>query len=71
SSYSNENAHSDREDIDYQRVPRRTPMACQFCRARKLKCDGRQTCANCIRRGLICSYVPVYVHIRLATVNEP
>lgn len=26
---------------------------------RKLKCDGRPTCANCHKRGLLCSYVPV------------
>ncbi|KAH9851315.1 hypothetical protein C2E23DRAFT_733458, partial [Lenzites betulinus] len=41
------------------RAPRRTPMACQFCRGRKLKCDGRPTCANCQRRGIACIYVPV------------
>ncbi|KAI0742885.1 hypothetical protein C8Q80DRAFT_1273474 [Daedaleopsis nitida] len=41
------------------KVPRRTPMACQFCRGRKLKCDGRPTCANCQRRGIPCIYVPV------------
>ncbi|KAH0834083.1 hypothetical protein J3R83DRAFT_11367, partial [Lanmaoa asiatica] len=44
------------------RVPRRTPMACQFCRGRKLKCDGsRPSCSNCNRRGYPCVYVPVYV----------
>lgn len=26
---------------------------------RKLKCDGRPTCANCHKRGLLCTYVPV------------
>ncbi|OCH93993.1 hypothetical protein OBBRIDRAFT_723748, partial [Obba rivulosa] len=41
------------------RVPRRTPMACQFCRGRKLKCDGRQVCANCARRQIPCVYLPV------------
>ncbi|KAI0369332.1 hypothetical protein BV20DRAFT_1053372 [Pilatotrama ljubarskyi] len=41
------------------KVPRRTPMACQFCRGRKLKCDGRPTCANCQRRGIACIYMPV------------
>ncbi|PCH42081.1 hypothetical protein WOLCODRAFT_25108 [Wolfiporia cocos MD-104 SS10] len=41
------------------RTPRRTPMACQFCRGRKMKCDGRPICANCSRRGIACSYVPV------------
>ncbi|CAL1698191.1 unnamed protein product [Somion occarium] len=40
-------------------TPRRTPMACTFCRGRKLKCDGRSTCANCERRGIPCVYVPV------------
>lgn len=28
---------------------------------RKLKCDGRQTCANCNRRGIACTYSPVSV----------
>ncbi|KAI0920620.1 hypothetical protein AcV5_010307 [Taiwanofungus camphoratus] len=51
--------NSDGEDSVTVRVPRRTPMACQFCRGRKLKCDGRQTCANCHRRGIACIYVPV------------
>ncbi|KAI0331337.1 hypothetical protein GY45DRAFT_1248986 [Cubamyces sp. BRFM 1775] len=56
--------HSDSERGDQgaagkQKVPRRTPMACQFCRGRKLKCDGRTTCANCQRRGIACIYVPV------------
>ncbi|KAJ7203582.1 hypothetical protein GGX14DRAFT_322985, partial [Mycena pura] len=47
---------------DSPRTPRRTPMACQFCRARKLKCDGfRPQCTNCRRREIACSYVPVYV----------
>ncbi|KAI1796921.1 hypothetical protein LXA43DRAFT_969510 [Ganoderma leucocontextum] len=41
------------------RTPRRTQMACTFCRGRKLKCDGRPICANCNRRGLACAYVPV------------
>ncbi|KAI0791048.1 hypothetical protein C8Q75DRAFT_759107 [Abortiporus biennis] len=42
------------------KTPRRTPMACTFCRKRKLKCDGRKTsCGNCDRRGIPCSYVPV------------
>ncbi|KAH6912138.1 hypothetical protein BKA70DRAFT_1266743 [Coprinopsis sp. MPI-PUGE-AT-0042] len=42
------------------RTPRRTPMACQFCRGRKLKCDGaRPSCVNCSKRNLACAYVPV------------
>ncbi|KAK0216285.1 hypothetical protein IW261DRAFT_1609218 [Armillaria novae-zelandiae] len=45
---------------DNTRVPRRTPMACQFCRGRKLKCDGsRPSCANCGRRQIACTYQPV------------
>ncbi|RDX57136.1 hypothetical protein OH76DRAFT_1476591 [Lentinus brumalis] len=51
---------SDGEGDTYTpRTPRRTPMACTFCRGRKLKCDGRPICANCNRRGLACAYVPV------------
>ncbi|KIJ96310.1 hypothetical protein K443DRAFT_682387 [Laccaria amethystina LaAM-08-1] len=42
------------------RVPKRTPMACQFCRGRKLKCDGnRPSCSNCNRRGLPCMFTAV------------
>ncbi|KAJ7730242.1 hypothetical protein DFH07DRAFT_756329 [Mycena maculata] len=48
------------DPYDGARTPRRTPMACVFCRARKLKCDGfRPQCTNCNRRGYACSYVPV------------
>ncbi|KZP14395.1 hypothetical protein FIBSPDRAFT_1048831 [Athelia psychrophila] len=42
------------------RIPRRTPMACAFCRGRKLKCDGRKpVCTNCDKRSFACAYVPV------------
>ncbi|KAI0775090.1 hypothetical protein BD413DRAFT_443959, partial [Trametes elegans] len=42
------------------RTPRRTPMACTFCRGRKLKCDGRTpSCHNCNKRGLACEYKSV------------
>ncbi|TFK48224.1 hypothetical protein OE88DRAFT_1664679 [Heliocybe sulcata] len=53
------NDQNQEEDTQPQRVPRRTPMACQFCRGRKLKCDGRPICANCERRSIACVYVPV------------
>ncbi|KAF9262043.1 hypothetical protein L218DRAFT_929993 [Marasmius fiardii PR-910] len=59
SSSQNENANMQMQ-FDTPRVPRRTPMACQFCRGRKLKCDGgRPSCANCDRRGYPCVYTPV------------
>ncbi|KAF8816892.1 hypothetical protein BYT27DRAFT_7205259, partial [Phlegmacium glaucopus] len=46
--------------FDGPRTPKRTPMACQFCRGRKLKCDGmRPSCANCHRRGYPCAYTPI------------
>lgn len=49
---------SDGEEIP--RTPRRTPMACQFCRARKLKCDGQKPlCAQCSKRNQPCLYTPV------------
>ncbi|KIL59978.1 hypothetical protein M378DRAFT_199955 [Amanita muscaria Koide BX008] len=48
------------EELEIPRTPRRTPMACIFCRGRKLKCDGtRPSCANCNRRGIPCNYMPV------------
>ncbi|KAK0452160.1 uncharacterized protein EV420DRAFT_1482245 [Desarmillaria tabescens] len=44
------------------KAPRRTPMACEFCRGRKMKCDGnRPSCANCQRRQIACTYQPVRV----------
>ncbi|KAI8968781.1 hypothetical protein BD414DRAFT_428911, partial [Trametes punicea] len=54
-------SHNDESDGEHYtpRTPRRTPMACTFCRSRKLKCDGRPICGNCNRRGLACAYVPV------------
>ncbi|EJF59892.1 hypothetical protein DICSQDRAFT_63986 [Dichomitus squalens LYAD-421 SS1] len=58
-----QNQESDDDVYDMPRTPRRTPMACQFCRGRKLKCDGRQTCANCQRRGIPCTYVPMQVQL--------
>ncbi|KAF9484192.1 hypothetical protein BDN70DRAFT_826129 [Pholiota conissans] len=47
-------------NIDGPKTPKRTPMACQFCRGRKLKCDGNKpSCGNCDRRGYPCNYTPV------------
>ncbi|KAI0074263.1 hypothetical protein K474DRAFT_1601785, partial [Panus rudis PR-1116 ss-1] len=57
---SGQHRHSDSEDEMIPRTPKRTPMACQFCRGRKLKCDGlRPQCTNCNKRGIPCAYVPV------------
>ncbi|KAJ3791245.1 GTP binding protein [Lentinula aff. detonsa] len=34
-------------------------VACNFCRSRKLKCDGgRPSCTQCIKRSLPCDYMP-------------
>ncbi|GJJ15539.1 hypothetical protein Clacol_009817 [Clathrus columnatus] len=36
---------------------RKITMACNFCRSRKLKCDGvKPACAQCIKRGNTCDY---------------
>ena len=32
---------------------------CLIPLGRKMKCDGRPICANCNKRGIACSYVPV------------
>lgn len=37
---------------------------------RKLKCDGRSTCANCERRSIPCVYVPVCVPVFLPGVTS-
>ncbi|KAJ6492898.1 hypothetical protein C8R47DRAFT_1214177 [Mycena vitilis] len=48
------------DPYDNPRTPRRVPMACSFCRARKLKCDGlRPQCGNCNRRNIPCNYIAV------------
>ncbi|KAK4502931.1 hypothetical protein PRZ48_006358 [Zasmidium cellare] len=31
--------------------------ACQNCRRKKVKCDGRRPCSDCSRRGIHCEYV--------------
>ncbi|CAL1698885.1 unnamed protein product [Somion occarium] len=59
SSYSSEQPSQQGQSSGDYIPPRRTPMACQFCRARKLKCDGRPTCGNCSKRAIACHYVPV------------
>ncbi|CAO1634672.1 unnamed protein product [Jaminaea pallidilutea] len=37
----------------------RAPKACDYCRSRKIRCDGGHLCSNCQRDGKTCSYVPV------------
>ncbi|RDB17989.1 hypothetical protein Hypma_000749 [Hypsizygus marmoreus] len=42
------------------RNPRKTAVACNFCRGRKLRCNGaKPACSNCIVRKFQCEYVPV------------
>jgi hypothetical protein len=36
---------------------RTAPIACQSCRAKKLKCERRQPCSNCSSRGITCHFV--------------
>ncbi|EKM51845.1 uncharacterized protein PHACADRAFT_31645 [Phanerochaete carnosa HHB-10118-sp] len=46
------------EHSPVRRMPRKTPIACNFCRGRKLKCDGRTpTCSHCDKRRQPCVYV--------------
>ncbi|KAI9039781.1 uncharacterized protein KD926_009124 [Aspergillus affinis] len=33
---------------------RQRPVSCQFCRARKLKCNRQLPCGNCTSRGIFC-----------------
>ncbi|PWN37571.1 uncharacterized protein FA14DRAFT_117809, partial [Meira miltonrushii] len=35
---------------------RRVPAACNFCRMRKLRCDGNTPCRQCARRMIQCIY---------------
>lgn len=38
--------------------PPRARVACTFCRARKLRCDGATPCRHCERRSIDCVYAP-------------
>lgn len=35
---------------------KRTPKACDYCRSKKIKCDGQPQCSKCIKHHLICTY---------------
>ncbi|CAG8482323.1 3915_t:CDS:2 [Ambispora leptoticha] len=37
----------------------RVPVACSYCRRRKIRCDGQKRCANCERGNRKCEYVPI------------
>src|SRR3954447_14505562 len=37
----------------------RVQMACSFCRQRKIRCDGRNPCANCKKYATACTYVKI------------
>ncbi|KAJ9213294.1 transcriptional regulator family: Fungal Specific TF [Paecilomyces variotii] len=43
-------------DASRKRPPRQDPVSCQTCRAKKLKCDRNQPCANCTARKITCIY---------------
>ncbi|KIJ17840.1 hypothetical protein PAXINDRAFT_41225, partial [Paxillus involutus ATCC 200175] len=39
------------------KVSRKIYVACDFCRGRKLRCDGsKPCCSNCATRSLACRY---------------
>ncbi|KAI0927171.1 hypothetical protein AcW1_007499 [Taiwanofungus camphoratus] len=47
------------ENDQRRKIPRKTEVACNFCRGRKLRCDGqRPTCRNCSQRKNVCVYAP-------------
>ncbi|CAD6499345.1 BgTH12-03475, partial [Blumeria graminis f. sp. triticale] len=35
---------------------RRISRACDVCRKRKVKCDGKQPCTHCMSNNLVCTY---------------
>ncbi|KAG0700140.1 hypothetical protein DFH29DRAFT_1056780 [Suillus ampliporus] len=48
---------SDSQDERKTKVARKIYVACDFCRGRKLRCDGsKPSCANCSTRTLDCKY---------------
>ncbi|KIM63329.1 hypothetical protein SCLCIDRAFT_48490, partial [Scleroderma citrinum Foug A] len=39
------------------KAARKIYVACDFCRGRKLRCDGsKPSCSNCATRSLACKY---------------
>lgn len=48
----------------HQRKRRRAKVACEPCRERKRKCDGRQPCGTCTRLEYDCSYKAVAGQVR-------
>ncbi|KAG5729700.1 hypothetical protein E4T56_gene1044 [Termitomyces sp. T112] len=48
------------DDSKKSRSLRKTAVACNFCRGRKLRCDGtKPSCSNCLLRKSKCEYVTV------------
>ncbi|TFK52436.1 hypothetical protein OE88DRAFT_1807342 [Heliocybe sulcata] len=49
--------------------PKKITVACNFCRSRKLKCDGgRPACGQCVKRSNPCDYMP---NMRRGGVRKP
>lgn len=48
---------SDASSLNLNQKRTKTPVACEFCRGRKLKCDGgKPRCKNCHERRFECRY---------------
>ena len=48
--------HLSTPDGPSKRRPRQTPVSCESCRKKKLKCDRALPCSNCSTRAIECSY---------------
>lgn len=49
-------SHRDDDDDDSRLVRRRISKACNYCRQRKIKCNGHSPCANCHNHDTACVY---------------
>lgn len=50
-----ETANIGQNGLDRQNPFRRqSPISCQFCRSKKLKCDRGHPCSNCVARRVVC-----------------
>lgn len=44
------------ETLSDMHTSKRTSKACDYCRSKKIKCDGQARCGNCVKHNMACTY---------------